>query len=233
MRLKFQSAAKAFVLLRNSSSSEYIKHAKQRLRCAVCERVAYQAKQTNKPSQAKAIPSPHEGGANKQTLLLVCFQLFAFLCHIFISSPAVCQLFCARYLCPSHVYWLSSAARQAVPAPTACLPTHLTRFRTYRRDYFWLWLHFLLRVLWAASFIVPCLWLLHCFARRSPHLISLLSSRFMLSTFIALWITRPVRACERARQLATRRIHNAPNDVSSTAGIIAFYGFSIAAICPL
>lgn len=61
----------------------------------MCERVAYQAKQTNKPSQSL----PPLRGTNKQTLLLVCFQLFAFLCHIFISSrkvsPAVCQLFCA------------------------------------------------------------------------------------------------------------------------------------------
>lgn len=180
-------------------------------------------------------PFPPQRG-NKQTDSAV--SLFSTFCisvsyfHIFAGCLSIVF---ARYLCLSYVYWLSSAARQAVPAPThyACLPTHLTRFRTYRRDYFWLWLHFLLRVLWAASFIVPCLWLLHCFARRSPHLISLLSSRFMLSTFIALWITRPVRACERARQLATRRIHNVPNDVSSTAGIIAFYGFSIAAICPL
>lgn len=158
-----------------------------------------------KPNKQTSQSLPLPRRTNKQTqLLLVCFQLFAFQCHIFISSPAVCQLFCARYLCLClyYVYWL--AGRLCPLQLTDCLPTHLTRFCTYRRDYFWLWLHFLQRVLWAALLPFGCLIycaVSDCFiaslgrtARRTCF-DALLSSRFMLSTFIVLWITRPVRAC--------------------------------------
>lgn len=122
--------------------------------CGVC--VAYQDKQTNKASRANPF-APRR--INKQTclpplpvsllspLLLVCFQLFAFMCHIFISVAGCLSIVFAsdRGICELHLYICIyiyidchlQAGRQASSQPSpAYLPTHLTRFRTYHRDYF-------------------------------------------------------------------------------------------------
>lgn len=204
--------------------------------------------QTNKPSQS--LPSRR---TNKQTLLLVCFQLFAFLCHIFISSrkvsPAVCQLFCAIDSAPDtsacsmyidcHLQPGSQAGKLCQLQLSGCLPIWhvfaLIAEITFSFDC----------ISFFEFFGLPFGCLIYCAvsdcfifagAAREPgsahHIWCPSNFAFLCSAVLSLYELRAlcVRACVPARQLATRRIHNAPNDVSSTAKIIAFYGFSITAI---
>lgn len=83
--------------------------------CGVC--VAYQDKQTNKASRANpfaprrtnkqtCLPRPPPALSLLSPLLLVCFQLFAFMCHIFISVADCLSIVFAsdRGICELHLY---------------------------------------------------------------------------------------------------------------------------------
>lgn len=221
----------------------------QSIVCGVPACVSVSLTKPNKQtSQTNPFPPPLQ--ANKQTdsAVLVCFQLFAFLCHIFISSrkvsPAVCQLFCAIDSAPDtsacNIDCHLQAGRQAVLQLTACLPIWHVFALIAEITFSFDCISFFEFFFFGAAFWLPHLlcrvWLLHIRGRISrtwfspPHHHIWCPSKFafLCSAVLSLYELRVL--CVRACQLATRRIHNAPNDVSSTAKIIAFYGFSIAAI---
>lgn len=182
-------------------------------------------KQTN-----KAIPSPTKGEQTDSAVSLFstfCISVSYF--HIF----AGCLSIVLRQIPLPVPCILTVICSQAGCARSNCLPAY--PFDTFS--------HLSSRLLLAliafpSASSLGCL--IYCAVSLIASLLCAAQPTFDIPSKFAFYAQHFYRfmnyapgACERARQLATRRIHNAPNDVSSTAGIIAFYGFSIAAICPL
>lgn len=157
----------------------------------MCERVAYQAKQTNKP-----IPSPPKGNKQTDSAAVSLFSTFCISVSYFHIFAGCLSIVLRQIPLPLPVVCILTG-RQTVPAPTHCLPAY--PFDTFS--------HLSSRLL-LALIAFPSASSLGCLAAFSGCLIycavsdcfiaslgrtarrtcfdALLSSRFMLSTFIAL-----------------------------------------------
>lgn len=130
------------------------------------------------------------------------YNIFILLLQL--SSP-FCQLFSARskycYALLTSMMRASCSMTVAATPPRRSIlfrpwPGHLTRFRTYRWDYFLLWLHFFWLDVATPLLHLLSVWLLHIFGQnleswhplKSPGLLLKVSRwRFMCSPLLSLY----------------------------------------------
>lgn len=170
------------------------------------------------------------------------YNIFILLLQL--SSP-FCQLFSARskycYALLTSMMRASCSMTVAATPPRRSIlfrpwPGHLTRFRTYRWDYFLLWLHFFWLDVAIPLLHLLSVWLLHIFGQNLESWHPLQSPRFIvesfplafyvLSTFIALWIMRRVRASQSWWRCAYAML-DLPPSIRWHSSIIAINGLSI------